>query len=467
MATPTGRAAHDLSHRQLLEFLSYFPQYVWGTCVGEVPMYLQKRRRKWYALHDIPTDVRKDIGKTRFVKSLETEYHHEAKRRAAILEVRWRTQIEEARTGQSDHIERDASYWRNALRSARTDHEKEIITDLIADEASDRVNRAAAKAGAFDLDEPAIARLPGVQDAHKFFAIATGAIVKTDEHLDEYLSNLSNEPKSVAMKRATVKRFSEEFPYLTDVTRKETQKWVNRMAQDGKAVSTIQRSLSELRGYWAYLISIEAASENNLPFERLTVPKPPKKATQRNARRPFEPGDVVGLLRAADDRRDGVLADLIRLAMWTGARIEELCSLRTDRVRKDHFTIEDAKTPAGWRQVPIHPQLQSTVDRLLGDSREEFLLPNLTTNKYGDRSNAIGKRFGRLKRAVGFSDAYVFHSIRMTVATLLDNAGVPENVAADLLGHDIPTMTYGVYSGGSSLEVKMNALKRIAYPSFT
>jgi len=53
-----------------------------------------------------------------------------------------------------------------------------------------------------------------------------------------------------------------------------------------------------------------------------------------------------------------------------------------------------------------------------------------------------------------------------TVATLLENAGVPENVAADIIGHDKPTMTYGLYSGGASLEVKREALERIDYPGW-
>ncbi len=45
----------------------------------------------------------------------------------------------------------------------------------------------------------------------------------------------------------------------------------------------------------------------------------------------------------------------------------------------------------------------------------------------------------------------------------LGNAAVPENVAADLLGHDKPRITYGLYSGGTSLAVKAKALEKLAY----
>nr|RDS94676.1 hypothetical protein DWF04_18535 [Cereibacter sphaeroides f. sp. denitrificans] len=59
---------------------------------------------------------------------------------------------------------------------------------------------------------------------------------------------------------------------------------------------------------------------------------------------------------------------------------------------------------------------------------------------------------------------YVFHSIRKTVATKLENAGVAENVAADILGHEKPNITFGLYSGGTSLEVRQAAIELIDYP---
>ena len=52
-------------------------------------------------------------------------------------------------------------------------------------------------------------------------------------------------------------------------------------------------------------------------------------------------------------------------------------------------------------------------------------------------------------------------SIRKTVTTQLENAGVPENVTADLLGHQKSRITYGVYSGDTSLAVKARALAKL------
>ena len=57
----------------------------------------------------------------------------------------------------------------------------------------------------------------------------------------------------------------------------------------------------------------------------------------------------------------------------------------------------------------------------------------------------------------------MFHSFRKTVVTLLEQAGISENLAADIVGHEKPRITYGLCSGGSSLEQKLKAINSINY----
>src|SRR5260370_31449081 len=104
-------------------------------------MYLERRRRRWYALHDIPEDVQEALGRKRFARSLETEDRRAAERRAAPLAVRWLSEIEQARTQSSGHIERDAMYWHKLYREAPDEGEREMIKDLIADEGREMVER--------------------------------------------------------------------------------------------------------------------------------------------------------------------------------------------------------------------------------------------------------------------------------------------------------------------------------------
>jgi integrase len=57
----------------------------------------------------------------------------------------------------------------------------------------------------------------------------------------------------------------------------------------------------------------------------------------------------------------------------------------------------------------------------------------------------------------------VFHSLRKTLVTALEDAGVSESLAADIVGHEKPHITYGLYSGGVSLATKAEAIERVRY----
>ena len=154
---------------------------------------------------------------------------------------------------------------------------------------------------------------------------------------------------------------------------------------------------------------------------------------------------------------------LINIGIFTGARIEEICSVKVVDIAAESFTIKDSKTPSGNREVPIHNRLQDLIKQLKNSSQNGYLLSGLSEDKDGKRSGAMGKRFGRLKNQLGFERRYFFHSSRKTVVTLLDRVGISQNLAADILWHEKPRITYGLYSGGSSLEQKLKAIITINY----
>lgn len=427
-------------------------------------MYLERRRRLYYALHDIPADAQAALGKRRFCVSLECEDRATAQRLGAAFEAKWLGEIDAARKGLSGadllrhkalaQAEHTASI-RRISAPANDNGDEAPLQDIETLEEEIALSR-----GAYSFADPGL-QTPGVfAETEQLRAVAKGATVRFKLHLDEYLATLKNEAKSIDMKRSTIAKFAKAFPYSADVERKAVQRWVNSELKDGKALATVRRSLSELRGYWGYLQSIAAVPEDAEPFDKLTLPKTGKATAER--RDALAATEVMALHKAAAS--DQILADLIELGMWTGARIEELCSLPVSKVAEGYFDIEDAKTKAGWRRVPIHSRLASTMKRLVAASTDGFVLSGLTATKYGDRSGAIGKRFGRLKTDLGYGPEHVFHSIRKTVATLFENAGVPESTAAEIIGHDKPTMTFGLYSDGLTLEVKREAIEKLAYP---
>jgi site-specific recombinase XerC len=415
-------------------------------------MYVERRYNRFMAFHDIPAEVRPAFGnRRRFAASLATDSHAEAKQRAAVLEARWRADIQRARSELTDPVERSAWMIKHARPEDRAFYERILATSSLVREWK----------MATDPDYAA-KETQKQKDRERLHGLVSGKLVCTDERLEEYLATLTYERKTLDQKRGAIKAFAAEHRYTADVTRRAVQQWVDKHSKAGHATSTIRRNVCEVRGLWTYLQSLQIVGDDELPFERLVWPKAPKSA-KRDQRRAFAASEVVALHGGALEGGDQALADLIEVAALTGARLEEVAALRAEKVHPDHIEIEDAKTAAGWRQVPIHTALRATLARLRQASTDGFLL-RLTADKYGDRSNAIGKRFGNLKTRHGFGPQLVFHSIRKTVATAFENAGVAEGVAADILGHKKTTMTYGLYSGGSSLAVKQEAIEKLRYP---
>ena len=335
--------------------------------------YLQKRRRRWYAVLEIPKALRPHFGnKPRFVQSLETDSRTVAERRVLPVVVAWKKEIAAAR---NEPVDDDAAYWRRTLRNAKTEEQRQAILM--------QIDYAAWDIGAINVEN--IGDPPSNDpEAQQFYASATGQLVPFTEHLDEWLSTSRATAKTKDMQRSDVKRFAREFKMVQDVARPEVRRWITKlMNEDGLAPKTVQRILSALRGYWRYLQSIGVAGEDDEPFSKLDVARQNKRTSPRSTRQPFEPGDVVRLLEAAIKLVDENLADLIRLGMWTGCRIEELCALKVEQVKDDHFSVGDAKTKAGWRDVPIHRELAQAMARLIKGSKDNHVLSGLTVNKNG------------------------------------------------------------------------------------
>ena len=123
-------------------------------------------------------------------------------------------------------------------------------------------------------------------------------------------------------------------------------------------------------------------------------------------------------------------------------------------VTDDRISLPVSKSDAGERDIPIHSDIRQVSERLKRISTDGFLFSGLTcTNEFGNRSKAIGQRYGRLKRKLGFTDKiHSFHSFRSTLATQLLKAGIPLEFAAWIIGYLNPkgvknNLTSGHYVG--------------------
>ena len=421
-----------------------------------MPSYIEKRRRVWYAVLDVPADVEKRVGKRRLVQSLKTESKTEAERLVLPVIGRWKNEFDALRSGVAKNIEALAMVHAQTIKDAEADYVEDAdyhqLADIYEELAQDEAQRIAEK-------DPVQAEL--------YYELAKGRTFPFGQEIDGWLATRELEPKTVDMYRSALRKVKEAFPYTHQIDQRMVRKWVEQMqVHDGLSRSTVSRYVSCAKGYWEYLYNQGFVDTDINPFaDVLPNVKQKMKGNRAEKRKPFRPTQIVELLAAARKKNDLQLSNVIELAMWTGCRIEELCSMRVADVETDRLCIRDAKSEAGIRDVPIHPKLANSIRNMIKSSDDGYVISGLTFNTYGHRSNAVGKRFGTMKTGLGYGEDYVFHSIRKTVATQLENAGVPEGVSADILGHKKGTITYGLYSGGSGFERMQEAIGKLEYPA--
>ncbi len=394
-----------------------------------MPKHLELRNLIWYAVLTIPEGLRKDFGKRRFRKSLKTDSLSKARRDVLPVVAKWRTAIDKAR----------------AMDGVMTPERRAFLLELASDEADHIGALDVADLGEHPTSSAA---------AQEHYAKAVRSLETSfTAHLEDYLDSADLASGTATDYRSIIERFAMTFPSLSDVERKEVRAWAMKLTL---SPSGINKTLVALKGYWKHLRRLGVVDEDSAPFDNLDLPR---RRSDGPTRKPFLPADVLKLR----DEAYGNLRDLIELAMYTGMRIEECCQLKVEDVHKDWFAVANSKTTAGLREVPIHNSLSATMKRLVRDSKDGYIIPGLRTVRSGKRSTSISSRFGTLKTRMGFGPEHVFHSIRKTVITIFENAGCPEGVVADIVGHAKKTITFGLYSGGNSIKRKREALDKLRY----
>lgn len=390
-----------------------------------MPQYLIRQRQGWYAVLEVPRSLRAKIGKARFKETLQTDSLKVAERRKHEFIAVWKAEIEAARGGSTAL---DKVVLVRQKMSARVRPDALELAQILTPQSDEEWA---------DLEK----------NRHDLSQVLYGKKFPLKYFVSDYDKSLTNiEDKSKDMRLSNIKRFLKKFKYAEDATSKEVKDWieVNLIAEEGLSATTCRSIVSNLRQYWKYLVDRKGLTIP-APFTDVVPTRTRTRKQEVAARRThFEKEDYQKLIKACKDTQ---VETLMQLGAYTGCRIEELCSLKLTAVRVDRFLLEDAKTESGWRTIPLHSEIVGLVADLVRSSRDGYLISGLTFNKYGDRSNAIGKRFGRLKAGVGYSRNFVFHSFRKGVATQFERLGIAENISANILGHDIPTMTYGLYSG--------------------
>lgn len=248
------------------------------------------------------------------------------------------------------------------------------------------------------------------------------------------------------------------------------------LTQRGLAKATISDRLASLGGFWKYMASRGVVRADDSPWSGFSISDRVK--GRRAPVRPYTDSELVRLLqghqKAAKWPTMRYLPDLMVLGMYTGARIEELCSLTAGNVQKTSggyiLTIarDKTKTDAGERPLGVTSTAPVAVleRRLKGLKTGDRLFPELSEGGLDDKFSAsASKAFGRYRLlCLGEAGAGTdFHSFRRCVATKLERADATERQIARFIGHRVGTVSGDIYSGGSDNAQSLTTSKLVVY----
>jgi len=433
--------------------------------------YLKLRGRTYYVCVQIPLRLRKAAGgKWEYVKTLRTGDLTEANKRKHPVIAVFKQRIaglERHRPSGLSELYEKALAWRETMEQ----HKGEVLyeehdgtpyhaTDEFLSQISDEANEVLRKLG----DTAATA----------FFKIAKGEGTPLRTQFDGWLGEQAGvvTGQTISQSRTVLTAFlawAGEGVLIEDVNRKKAGEFVSHLLTPASGIGrrTAGRYVSSLSSLWKWL-EARGSTEDN-PWLRQGVGKKSARGVA-NERNQWTDAAIVKVLTTSyTPRYTEIFRDLVRLALVTGARLEELCSLKISDVheRDDGWwiTIREGKSKAALRDIPLHDSAGHLLTRRLKRAKAyifEGLTPGGPDNK---RSWHVSKAFGRYtaKLALG-EDRQVFHALRKTFVEVMEGAEVPLSTTALLIGHARQSLTYGHYSKGQRVQLR-DAINKLHYSS--
>ena len=476
--------------------------------------YLKLRRRIWYFQLDVPADLQRHFqGKRKLIKTTGERDVAQAQPVALMWAAEFKKQFADLRrlhqAGGTSLGTRPGEVYRNKLAGLQAGHFDVRFLDAAqpgddyesaALELSLLIDAAPVDAhGSPILDDKARARLHALQDHLRGKTRGRPEYGLTfSEAAQASRKDKARDIKPQALEQAEVVHrlfasFVNDRP-IQSLTRTDAAKFLDQVRSldplwgrsrhvkelsfsdivarfgghaDGLSNKTINRYLTALRQVWEYAKQRgDVAGEN--PFQGFS------RAVNAKTSRTFIHFDDDDLRRLfhhdlAPEKR--ALAEVALVALHSGMRLGEICSLEwTDIKVSDgvtYFDITAAKSEAGVRVVPVHSKLSWLLDRRPADDRGP-LWPDLKRGKYGWK---LTEDFTRHRRACGVDDAVGrfkkgFHSFRKNATRCLELARVPQNEAAEILGHEKAGITYRVYNPeGRTMRQRQAVVEQMNYPA--
>jgi integrase len=412
-----------------------------------MPRYIQKRRQRWYAVLDIPSDVRASFdGKPRFVESLKTKNEARAVIMAGPKIALWKLQIAKAK-GPAGDLE-EATYWRRQV-DAWEQEDDTPLSDAIVARAEE------------------IEKAKGYPAAKLFADVALRQKTLLEPLAEQWLAESNYGVRAAYDHRLRLSVLYQHHKVLEGIDRKVAGEFVTRvLAKDGKSPQTVRRYVTTFSSLWRWMERRGHVKDN--PWTNQGLIRPHGEGQQEDVRRPFTEDEASRWLWSLD----GVARDVSMVMAVTGMRFSEVTSLLPGNVRVDGkvawLTVQKGKTKAAKRRVPVvdHVVVSMLQKRLPKAVEAGVLFPELPTDKLGARGKALRRDMVRRLRALGMKDPSLTanHSWRHRARTLMEQADVSPSVADFVIGHARPGQGLGRYSQGPSDAQMIAAVRTVPLP---
>jgi len=434
--------------------------------------FLKRRGQTWYVRVQIPPHLWKAAGgKREYVKTLKTGDLATANRLKHAHIAAFKGQIAalgRRKPNELSELYEKALAWRDALER----HKGDVIYQGDGDEpawtgADEFLSQISEEAQEF-------LGTHGEKAATAFYKIAKGEGTPLRDHIETWLSEQAGivRAQTNAQHRTVVNAFlawAGEGVLIEDVTRRRAGEYVSHLLTPASGLrrKTAQRYVSTLSSLWTWLEARGLAPGN--PWLRSGVGKKSKRG-EATTRGQWSDDALIKVLSGYyTPRYTETLHDLVRLALVTGARLDELCSLKVGDAheRQDGWwiSIRQGKSEAAVREVPVHDSAAHVLARRCKGSRGyvfEGLVPGGPDKK---RSWNVSKAFGHYTSSLDLGDArQTFHSLRNTFIEVMEGAEVPLSTIQLIVGHARQSLTLGGYSKGHRVQLR-DAINKLTYKS--
>lgn len=452
--------------------------------------YLEKHGNQWRVQKKVPPRLRPVIGKAKLVRSLGTDSLVEANRMKWPIVLEFDQLILQAEA----EIKRRGAIIDPLIKSAleyRDEYTKAQQSPFDAADFDHLTGEMLADGPSFVRDiiddrTTEIKERQGPERASLFNGIALGTATPILLLVDDWLAERRMKPRqNIDYRRAVTKldawlTTNRRRTDIEGVTRKVAGTYISKaFSALGKNARTTNKDISCLSSYWAWLKN-KGHIEDNI-WKGQSVPEP--RQSKEDQKRPYTDQELATLLAG---NSGALLSDAIQIAALSGMRADEIARLTVGHATAERIEIPKAKTAAGERTVPVHPNLRDIIERRLKDKQpSDFLfheIPTPKANSAVERSQKITKAFVRYRRSLGVDDRppdarqsrIDFHSLRRWFITKAAHAlnhgatGYSQWTIAQVVGHskeDGPlAMTMGRYAGDDSFEAMKACVEAVNLP---